>query len=264
MTIKKIKRYFGMWLLFAKNSVLVWAIKKEAIYIFLFGKFVRYIFYFGFLYFLVSKTKGLVGYSINETLFFTATYILIDTLGQLFFRSVYTFRQLVVTGDFDLILTKPVNPLFRSLFGRPDPVDFITIPPILCVVIYFGFLLNPSLLNILYYLLLVLNGLVIVAAFHIIVLSIGVITLEVDNTIMVFRDLSSMGRLPIEIYREPMKSILTFLIPIGIIFSTPVKSMVGLISPIGIISSMIFGFCLLLLSIKFWAFALRKYTSASS
>jgi len=261
---KKGKYCFKIWVLMAKNSLLVWLASSSSLPLFLLGKIIRYIFYFGFLYFLVGQTKGLAGYESNQILFFTATYVLIDTLAQFFFRSVYSFRPLVISGDLDLILVKPVNALFRVLMGGPDPVDLITIPPIIAVVVYIGFLLSPSLLQIFYYILLIINGLLIATAFHVLVLSFGIITLEIDHSIMIYRDLTSMGRLPVDIYKEPLKGILTFLIPVGVMMTLPAKALMGLVNPLGIISTLIFGFALLMLSFKFWNFALKKYSSASS
>ena len=190
----------------AKNTLLNWSTNRNVFLIFLVGKIIRYIFYFGFLYFLVKGTNGFLGYSQNQILFFTATFMLIDTLAQFLFRDVYNFRPLVVSGDFDLVLVKPLNALFRVLLGGPDPIDLITIPPILIFVIWLGSLLHPSVLSTLYYVLLVFNGLIIAAAFHIFVLGFGIITLEVDHMVMVYRDLSSMGRFPVDIYKQPLNA----------------------------------------------------------
>lgn len=264
MNKKRLKLYFRIWLRMSKNSLNTWLFNKSAIVIFLLGKLIRYIFYFSFLYYLVRSTNGLLGYTVSQTLFFTATYLLIDTFSQFLFRNVYTFRQLIVTGDFDYLLLKPINPLFRSLMNGPDPIDFITIPPILVVVIYFGLQVNPSFESFVFYLILVLNGLFISMSFHIIVLSIGVITTEIENTIMVYRDLSSMARLPIDIYAEPLKSILTYVLPIGIIFTLPAKALMGIVSPLGVLLSLLFGIFLFFVSVQFWKYALKKYTSASS
>ena len=248
----------------ARNAFLVWFGRRNLLLMFLFGKIIRYVFYFGFLYFLVVKTNGLVGFSKNQVLFFTSTYILIDTLAQFLFRSVYSFRPLVISGDLDLILIKPISPLFRVLMGGPDPVDLVTIPPILFLSIYMGSLLSPDILHAVYYTLLVINGIAIAMAFNIAVLALGIITLEIDHTIMVYRDLLSMGRLPIDIYKEPLKSILTFIVPVGVMVTLPAKALMGLISPVGVISTLIFGAAILMLSFRFWNFALKKYTSASS
>lgn len=248
----------------AKNTLLNWSTNRNVFLIFLVGKIIRYIFYFGFLYFLVKGTNGFLGYSQNQILFFTATFMLIDTLAQFLFRDVYNFRPLVVSGDFDLVLVKPLNALFRVLLGGPDPIDLITIPPILIFVIWLGSLLHPSVLSTLYYVLLVFNGLIIAAAFHIFVLGFGIITLEVDHMVMVYRDLSSMGRFPVDIYKQPLNAVLTFIVPVGIMITVPAKALEGFIGPLEVFSSILFGIFLFFISLAFWKFALTKYSSASS
>lgn len=248
----------------AKNSFLVWFSRRNTLLIFLTGKLIRYIFYFAFLYFLLKQTRGFLNYDTNQALFFAVTYLLIDVLSQFLFRSVYTFRQLVITGDLDLILLNPVNSLFRVLMGGPDFIDFITLPPIIAIVVYIGHLLDPSFLQIIYYIFLVINGILISSAFHIIVLSVGVLYFEVDNIIMIYRDFVSMARIPIDLYREPLRGFLTFVVPVGVMITLPAKAFTTLLSPVGVISAIIFGISIFIISIKFWYFALEKYSSASS
>ncbi len=248
----------------AKNALLNWSTNRNVFLVFLIGKIIRYISYFGFLYFLVKGTNGFLGYTQNQVLFVTATYTFVDTVAQFFFRSVYTFRPLVISGDFDLILVKPANALFRVLLGGPDPIDLITIPPLIFVLILIGSSLNPSLLQVLSYILLLLNAFLIATAFHIFVLGFGVITLEVDHLIMVYRDLASMGRFPVDIYKQPFKGILTFIVPVAVMFTFPARVLMGLESFVGILFSILIGIIAFLTSMKFWNFALTKYTSASS
>ncbi|OGM22362.1 hypothetical protein A2863_02150 [Candidatus Woesebacteria bacterium RIFCSPHIGHO2_01_FULL_38_9b] len=81
---------------------------------------------------------------------------------------------------------------------------------------------------------------------------------------MIYRDLISLGRLPIDIYKEPFRSVITFLIPVGVMISFPAKAMIGLISIQGILVSFGLAGISMFLSIRFWNFALKKYTSASS
>jgi ABC-2 type transport system permease protein len=248
----------------AKNALLGWSTNRSVFFVFLTGKVIRYLSYFGFLYFLVKGTNGFLGYSQNQALFVTATFIFIDTIAQFFFRSVYSFRNLVVSGDFDLILSKPFNPLFRALLGGPDPIDLVTLPPILFIVIWIGASLHPTLLHAIFYIILIFNSLLIYAAFHILVLSIGVITLEVDHLVEVFRDISSMGRFPVDIYKEPLRGVLTFIVPIGIMYTMPAKVLSSQLNILSFVGLLITGISVFLLSLKFWKFALKKYSSASS
>jgi len=264
MFIKRIHYYLNLWLLMSKNSFSVWLTQRRQILIFLSGKLLRFGFFLAFLYFLVKGSDNLAGYSVNQTVFFFLTFNVVDILGQFLFREVYRFRPLIVSGDFDLVLTKPMNALFRVLMGGADVIDLITIPPLFVAVYYVGRLLAPSPAQIIYYFFLILNGLIIAMAFHIAVLSLGIITLEVDHTIMIYRDLTNMGRFPIEIYKQPLKGFLTYLVPVGVMISLPAKAMMGLISPTGILASFALGSVMFILSLRFWNFALTKYTSASS
>jgi ABC-2 type transport system permease protein len=199
-----------------------------------------------------------------QTIFFFLTFNLIDVFAQFLFREVYRFRPLVVSGSFDLVLSKPISPLFRSLMGGADILDLITIPPLIYGIIYIGLALSPTLLHTAFYLLLIINGFLIATAFHIAVLSLGIITLEIDHTIMIFRDLTSLGRFPVDIYKEPLRGVITYLIPVGIMVTLPAKALMGLVSPAGVLGSLILGFFSVIIALKFWNFALTKYSSASS
>lgn len=238
--------------------------QKLALSVFLIGKVFRFIFFFGFLYFLLLGTKTLAGYSSNQVIFFFLTFNLIDVVTQFLFREVYRFRPMIINGDFDLVLAKPLNALFRVLMGGADIIDLVTIPPLICLTVYVGFLLHPTVLSIFLYVLLVLNGFLIATAFHIIVLSFAIVTLEVDHTIMIYRDLTSLGRLPIDIYKQPLQGFLTYLVPVGMMITLPAKAIMGMVGPLGILSAFFVGIVAIFISLRFWNYALTKYSSASS
>ena len=238
--------------------------QKSVLLIFLAGKVLRVLFFIAFLFFLVSGTSTLAGYNSTQAIFFFLTFLVIDTTAQFLFREVYKFRTYVVSGDFDLILVKPLSSLFRVLMGGADVIDLITLPPLYATVIYVGYLLSPSLSHVFIYLLLVLTGLLLTTAFHIIVISMGIITLEVDHTIMIYRDVTNMGRFPVDIYKEPLRGILTYFIPVAIMMSLPAKAFLGYATTVSVLTALVITFLFMFLSLRFWNFALKKYTSASS
>jgi len=248
----------------SKNAFISMLANRLGASVFMFGKLLRFGFFLVFIIFLLKGTNTLAGYNLNQTLFFFLTFNLIDVVTQFLYREVYRFRPLVVSGSFDLVLTKPVNALFRSLMGGADILDFMTIPPLILAIYFLGRSLNPTTVQVLLYLFLLINGLVIATAFHIAVLSLGIITLEIDHTIMIYRDLTNLGRFPIDIYREPLKGLLTYLIPVGIMITLPAKALMGLVSPGGIVVSFVLGVVSLFLALRYWNFALTKYSSASS
>ena len=258
------KRYAKVWWMMSRNSFLVTLSNKSLLLIFLTGKVLRFTFFVAFLVFLVRCAEGVAGYNLSQIAFFFLTFNVVDVIAQFFFREVYRFRQRVVKGDLDLILVKPISSLLRSLMGGADIIDLITIPPLFFAIYIVGGNLNPAAFEVVLYILLLFNGLLIATALHVLVISMGIITLEIDHSIMIYRDVTSLGRLPVDIYKEPLRAFLTYLIPVGIMFTLPAKALMGLVTPFGVAGSFILGVLFLFLSVKFWNFALRSYTSASS
>ena len=258
-------KYFTVWLRFAINGFQTQLSNRFALVVFLLGKILRFGIFTFFIVILVSKTQALVGYSLDQTIFFFLSFNLIDVLSQLIFREVYRFRQAVVLGTFDFYLVKPINALFRSLMGGPDVLDFITLVPLIGVIIFYIHRLQIySLSSIMLYLILIGAGFLIALSFHILVLSLAVVTTEIDHAIMMYRDVVGMGRFPIDIYREPLKGFLTFIIPVGVMMSFPAKAILGLLSPALIIYAVVFSLLMFYFSLKVWNWSLRQYSSASS
>lgn len=257
-------RYFRVWKTMTLGGIQGVISSQFGWAIFVVGKLLRFFIFFTFLYFLMSGVNSLLGYSKEQVLLFYLTFAVIGSISQMFFREVYRFRQRVVSGDFDFDLTKPIHPLIRNLLGGFDVLDLITIP------IYFYFLINVmqtfsfSLENLIIYILLIVNGLMIISALHIMVMSFGIVTSEVDHAVMIYRDIENMARFPINIYQQPLQGILTFLIPIGIIFTIPAQALMGILSWQMVAISFALGAFFFWLSFKTWGKAVKKYSSASS
>jgi ABC-2 type transport system permease protein len=262
--VKKLQKYLKVWWLMSRNSFSMVISQKLSLSFFLTGKIFRFVFFFLFLFFILKGAGNLAGYNTNQVIFFFLVFNIVDVLSQFLFREVYRFRPMIVNGDFDFVLVKPINSLFRVLLGGADVIDFITIPPLIFVTIYIGSLLHPSMVSTVYFVLLLINAFLIATAFHIAVLSLAIITLEIDHMVMIYRDLTSLGRLPVDIYKQPLQGFLTYLIPVGVMITLPAKAIMGFVGPAGILTAFLVGILAIFISLRFWNFALKKYTSASS
>ncbi|MEK7526724.1 MAG: ABC-2 family transporter protein [Patescibacteria group bacterium] len=262
--MSRINYYFKIWLKLTKASFLSVLSQRLGFFIFFFGKIFRFGFLYLFIIFLLKGTKNLAGYSLDETLFFFLTFYFIDTFAQCLFREVYRFRPQVVSGSFDLILSKPFSALFKSLATGADVIDFAFLPVIVFSLITVGLRLHPSLGEAALWFVLATNGFLIATAFHIFVLGLGILTLEIDHTIMIYRDITSLGKFPIDIYKQPLKGILLFVLPVGVMFSIPAKGLIGILNVQTVIVSLLLGFVFMFLSLRFWKYSLKHYTSASS
>jgi ABC-2 type transport system permease protein len=79
-----------------------------------------------------------------------------------------------------------------------------------------------------------------------------------------FEGVFRIAKYPTDIFGKPFKIILSYVLPISFIATFPAKSLLGILSWQNIIFSLFFTATLLFFSLKFWNFALRRYSSASS
>ena len=228
----------------------------------LFGKIFRFAFLFLMIYLVFSKTRLVKGYSLDQTIIFYLTFNIIDSVSQILFREVYRFRPQIVSGSFDLTLLKPHHPFIKILIGGVDYLDLILLIPYIFLTIFFILKLPGfSLVTLIPYFLLMLNSLVIATAFHLAVLALAILTTEIDHTIMIYRDITGLARFPMEIYREPIRGIFTFIIPVGIMMTFPAKALMGLLTPNAYLLTFLISGLLLFFSLKLWKSALTKYQS---
>lgn len=259
------KRYLYIWWKLVLGALQTAFVSRFGIVLFLVGKILRFGFFLFFLVIIGSQTKLLGTYSLYEMVLFYLTFNLIDTLAQLLFRQVYSFRGYVISGDFDYFLVKPISPLFRGLLGGSDAMDFPVFIMLIGAIVYvLAKIPSISWIHICLYVFLILNSMIIALAFHIFILSVGVMTTEVDNAMWLYRDLTQMGRVPVDIYAQPFRGIVTFAIPVGIMMTFPAKAILGLLSLPFILISFLFGVVVIYASMVVWRYALSMYASASS
>ena len=256
------KKYWKVWWTSALLSIQATLANRVSVVFFTLGKFLRFFLFIGFLLMLHNRVERIVGYSLSQMITFFLMFNLLDLFGQVFFRGIYWFRQQVISGEFDFRLVKPMSALFQALTRHTDILDV----PLILVVLFFLVRQISQLPSVSWPLFLVvtLSGMFVVTAIHIVVTALGVITTEVDQTIMIYRDLSQMARVPIDIYTDGIRALLTFVIPIAIAFTFPAKALLGLLAPRTVAITFIASLGFLILSFQLWRYALTKYSSASS
>lgn len=262
----RLTKLIKIWLLIASRVAQVQILTSWGGFAFLIGKVVRFLFFFVFIFSVLSKTGSLVGYSSEQVILFFLVFNLVDISAQALFRGVYQFRRLVVEGDFDFDLLRPLPSYFRPIFGWTDVLDIITLIPLW---VYFcSFVVRNHLFantfSVLIFILLFANSLILGFALHLSVCAVCVLTTEIDHLIWIYRDVINTGRFPTDIYSKGVRYFLTFGLPVVILMTVPAKSLLGILSlPMGILS-MVITAVFLTGSIFFWRYALSKYSSASS
>ena len=192
---------FKIWLRYTNNSFQQVLSNRAIVTIFITGKSLRIALFLLFLNFLFKGTTNLAGYSREQIIFFYLSFNLIDTTGQLLFREVYRFGNMVVTGGLDQVLVKPIHPLIRVLLGGADVLDLIMLVILLFLTTWFGTsYISANIYSWISFAALLLNGLIIAAAMHVFILGLTIIFITVNHLIMIYRDLTAMLRIPIDLY----------------------------------------------------------------
>lgn len=260
------KQMMKIWFLMAKNAAQEQLLTSFGGILFILGKILRFLFLIIFLVTVLSQSKTLAGYTKEQVIMFFLIFNIVDVIAQFLFRGAYHFRPLITSGNYDLDLLKPLPSFFRPIFGYTDILDLITLIPLLIISAWYLFShqLFSTVPNLILGLLLLLNSCFIAFSFHLLVCAIGIITLEVDHLLWIYRDVTSMARFPTDIYGQLVRFLLTFTIPVIFLFTVPAKALMGLLSWPWVIFAFVISGIFLWGSLKFWRYALTHYSSASS
>ncbi len=266
----KVQKYASVWWRLAQNAFLMQFANRWSSLGWLGGKLVRLVFFIVFIAAIFRHVSSVAGYSMEQVALFFLTFNLVDIVVQILFRGIYMIGRDVREGDLDFYLIQPINPLFRICSNWVDFLDFLTLLPVLGLIVYiFPRILHTYtaaelILNGLIYVVLCLNGIVIAFSIHVLVASVTVWTQQLENSIWMYRDLVSLGRFPVDIYPRFMRVILTYVFPISVMISFPSKALLGILAPEKILLAFVISGVLLFVALSTWKQALKRYTSVSS
>ncbi len=234
--------------------------------LFIAGKVFRLATAYLMLYVVVGKAKMISGYTLEQAILILALFNFVSTLSQLFMRGIYIFRQKVVDGTFDFYLLNPLSELFYSLFSYTDPMDLLLALPYAGLVFWAwsnaGYAI--TVVAVMFLTLCLVTAFIMAMAWHILILGIGIRYLEVDNTIMLYRDLERLGALPTDMYGRWGNFFLTYVVPIALVGTIPAKLVFGMLEPYIIILFIGLALLQLKLALMYYHRSLKYYSSASS
>lgn len=261
-----IKKYTHVWKQLSACAVGSYLSNRIDSFCYFIGKLTRFIFFLILIYSIFRFTNTLAGYTKYEVILFFLTFNLMDVLAQAFFRGIYYFKNDIRSGNFDYIISKPINPLFYSLSRMTDILDIIFLAPVVILIIFTIIKLSIiiTLTNILFYLFFIFLGMIIILGIHILSACVTIWTIESENFIWFYRESMTIGRFPPEIYSPAVQFIFIYIMPIIVIVAFPTKVLLGLLTfKAGIIAFTV-AILFFIVSILLWNVSLKHYSSASS
>ena len=214
-----------------------------------------------------SNSNEIGGWSFEQALIIQGIYTILNGITNTWFSpNLREIVKYIREGTLDYILIKPIDSQFWISFKRISPTGLIEILLGLVVLMYCIYLNNISLnfWSLFILLLTLICSITILYSLWFLISTTTIWFVKTWNATEVLRSFLYIGRFPISSFSFYIRIFFSTFIPITFITTIPSEVILGL-SPIWKICLEIFvSSIFLLVSRKFWKFALRFYTSASS
>lgn len=208
------------------------------------------------------------GWGHGEILIFIGTFSLIDTLNMMLcFFGVISIPEKIQTGELDLYLTKPVNPLLRITFEKVDPGAMPLLIFSVCIILY-GVRENgiiPSCADIILYLLLVFLMTILFYDMELLIRCFTFFLFSVNNLVKIENTAIDMCmKIPGTAFHGIYKFIFYCALPYGVIATLPTQAFIGALSVKGLVLGVAIVCIFTFIASFFWTYGVRRYESASS
>ncbi len=205
------------------------------------------------------------GWSWEEALIVLGIFTLLQGFSATFLvPNLNRIVKHVQEGTLDFILLKPISSQFwlstytLSPWGMPDLLFG-------CIIIgYAGYMLGISWHNYLLGLIPLGFGVMSLYSLWFMLGATSIWFVKIYNVTEVLRGLVEAGRYPIVAYPESFRFFFTFVVPVMFLTTVPAQALLNRLEWSWLIGSGVLSVVLLVVANRFWRFALRFYTSASS
>jgi ABC-2 type transport system permease protein len=212
------------------------------------------------------NTETVAGWGRGQALVLAATVFLMTAFHSALFFSLYEIPEAVRKGTLDYVLTKPVDSQFWISTRR---FNFDRLGSLLagCGMVVIGITtadLSPSPGQWAAYTATLLASLAIFYSINLMMMTLGVWFVRVDNLWVLSETVLDVARFPIDIFPLPLQRFFLFALPMAFLATIPARQLVFSLDLPMVAFSWLWAVALLLASRAFWRLSTRNYASASS
>lgn len=215
-----------------------------------------------------SQIGSIGSWDRQQMLFFIGTFSLINALNMaIYFFGLITIPGKIKSGQLDLYITKPINPLFHISFESIDvgsvPLVFASIGILAYAVS--GMQMQITVIKITGYIFLVLLMLVLYYDMMVILRTIPFFVIQTSSIERLEGEIITLCmKIPGTLFKGFIKLLFYLVLPYGIMATIPAQFFAGTLTPIGLIYSILIVAAFTAFTLVFWRLGLRCYKSASS
>lgn len=239
--MKTIKRYLKLYKVFIGQFFKTIMQSKADFFIGLIGFFLTQISGVAFLYLVFKQIPRLQGWSFEQLIFIYGFAQIPRGIDHLFTDNIWLVAwRLIVTGQFDRYLLRPMNVFLQVIFEKlqPDAIGELLVGAILVVRGFSKGILVIDGIHAIMFVVSIFAGAVIYTAIKLLFASFAFWIKRSGPVLQTAYDLANFAKYPTEIYSKGVKFIITFIIPFGFVAYIPasyfLKENVGALETIGV------------------------------
>lgn len=212
------------------------------------------------------NTNDVAGWGRGDAFILAATVFVMSAISSAFFFSLTEIPTHVRQGTLDFVVTRPVDSQFWISMRR---FNFDQIGSLIAggVMIAIGVHLGPGSaapIQWLAYFVLLLCAVALFYSFNLAMMTTGIWLVRVDNLFILGETVTQVARFPLDIYPGGVQQFLTYAVPLGLLSTVPARQLVHGFDAGTVALGLVWASLSVYLSRRFWRFAMRHYSSASS
>jgi ABC-2 type transport system permease protein len=214
------------------------------------------------IFLLTARTDNIYGWTRNDLFLLTSVYnIIVGIFYTLFANNFERFSRLMHFGEFDNLLTKPIDPQFSVSFWflAYTSIFRIIIGIIIAAIIIRTYTIN--LLSLLFFGALIILSVSVLYSIWCFISSLIIRFTNLSNIPDLLYNITGFGRYPADIYKNLSTPLFLFLAPVTLIITTPTKALISKMSYIDILFLITIAVISIISSRFFWKSSLKYYSS---
>jgi len=214
-----------------------------------------------------GQVTTIAGWTKDQTLLLVyTTAIFNDFLWTFVFQNINSFSHMVRHGEMDFVLLKPISPRFMLSTRYVEFDHFIRVAFLIYMITHQLSILDihPAAINWLFYWLIFFEGFFAVYNIFFFITTTNIWFIRLFNLDEILDNTIQVSRYPLDIYKGKFKLFLTYVIPIAFVATFPVLALLGQLPFYWLLIGLVIDVATFLISQRFWHFAIRHYSSASS
>lgn len=217
---------------------------------------------------ILNLAGSIGGWNAYEILFLFSFILVVKSIWEFFLVTTLEIPLLILEGELDIFLIRPLNPLFQFIIFELDEESIFEMLFAIALLVFSIIMLDLH-YSVLFWIMLplfIFSGVMTLQAIYLTICSTCFWFVSNDGLMKIIWEVYEMGQYPFSIYPMFIKIVLT-IIPLGFIGFYPSNILLNMdeFSLVYLLGMIVIGPVFLLLSyFTIWKIGLRNYTSSGS